>query len=161
MISFFEIEKAGGVSILRCLAGRLCALATVVLAAQIVTSFLSMYIYVGRWGGVVGMTVPEFFADSTVRLLRIDFCAALPIILFYIGLTYLIGAVFHSGLIATFGGLGYVVANHIFSMMYQYSSYQTYFGYFSPRPLKLTNYFFNLDTTDGRIVERYRRCVAW
>lgn len=149
---FFEIEKAGGVSILRYLTGRLCALATVVLAVQIITSFLSIYIYVGRWGGVVGMTTPEFLADSAVRLLRFDLCAAMPIILFYVGLTYLIGAVFHSGWIATFGGLGYVVANYIFAMLYQYRrAYQTYFGYFSPRPLKLTNYFFNLGTTDGAL----------
>ena len=146
---FFEIEKAGGISILRHFTGRLCALAAVVLAVQIIASFLSMYIYVGRWGGVVGMTTVEFLVDSTVRLLRIDLCVALPIILFYVGLTFLIGAVFHSGLFATFGGLGYVVANYIFAMLYQYRSYETYFGYFSPRPLKLTNYFFNLDTADG------------
>lgn len=148
---FFEIEKAGGVSILHYLTGRLCALATVVLAVQIVTGFLSMYIYVGRWGGVVGMTVPAFFADSTVRLLRMDLCVALPIILFYVGLTYLLGALFHSGLIASFGGLGYVAANYIFSMLYRYRAFRTYFGYFSPRPLKLTSYFFNLDTTDSAL----------
>lgn len=146
---FFEIEKAGGVSILRYLTGRLSALATVVFVAQIITSFLGMYIYVERWGGVVGMTVPEFLADSTVRLMYFDICVALPIILFYIGLTYLSGAVFHSGLIASFGGGGYIVTNYIFAMLYQYRAFQTYFGYFSPHPSKLMDFFFNLDTTDG------------
>lgn len=146
--NFFEIEKSGGAGMLCYLAGRVCALAAVVFAVQAVVSFLSMYIYVGRWGGVADMTAGKFFLDSTVRLLRLEICVALPNILFYLGLTYLLGTIFHSGTASAVCGLGVAAADYVFSLMYRNHDFPTYFGYFSPRPDKLAMYFFFMDTPD-------------
>ncbi len=145
---FFEIEKSGGAGMLCYLAGRVCALAAVVFAVQAAVSFLSMYIYVGRWGGVADMTVGEFFLDSTVRLLRLEICVALPNILFYLGLTYLLGTIFHSGTASAVCGLGIAAADYVFSLIYRNRDFPIYFGYFSPKPDKLAMYFFFMDTPD-------------
>lgn len=137
---FFEIEKAAGINPAGYLFGRFSVIAFTTAAAQWVISFLCISVFVVRKGGVYGLTAWQSCLDSAWRLFSIDLCAALPMILFYLGLTYLLGALLRSGIAAAVGGLGCSVANYAFTILYQYRAFQTYFDYVSPPPKMLLRY---------------------
>lgn len=137
---FYEIEKAAGVKPSNYLFGRLCVIAMTTAVVQWVVGFLSISVFVFRKGGIYGLTTWQYCLDSVWRLLRIGFFVAFPMILFYMGLTYLLGTLFRSGMAAAVGGLGCSVANFSFTMLYQYRAFQTYFHYVSPPPKMLLQY---------------------
>lgn len=137
---FFEVEKAAGVKPANYLFGRLSVIAIAAVAVQWVISFLCVFVFVIRKGGVYGLSVWQYCSDSAWRLFRVDIFVAFPMILFYLGLTYLLGIVFRSGIAAALGGLGLSVANFSFTILYQYRSFQTFFNYFAPPPKMLLRY---------------------
>lgn len=164
---FFEIEKAAGVKPSSYLLGRLCAVVVVSFVVQWVFSILCMVLYVSRWGGVYGLSVEQFIIDCALRQFRIAFCAALSLILMFAGLTYLFGAIFHSGVVAAVGGLGLTVGNFVFTFLYQYRAFASYFDYFSPAPKKLLRYvvFYNVPEQSmqrmGATMGTALFCAAW
>ncbi len=106
--SFFEIERAGGVKPGQYFGGRLAALASVNMAVALTASFWGVHWYYFTRGGIFGMSLWRYWTDSTVRILRIFFFAAVPVILLYIGLTYLVGSLAGSGLWGAVAGIGCV-----------------------------------------------------
>ena len=150
---FYEIEKAASVKSFQYMLGRVCAILSVLLIVQAVFADVLLHIYVASWGGVEGMTAGTYLVNSTLRLLMLVFGLSLPCMLFYVGLTYMIGALFHSGIVAAFGGFGYVIlyrALLIFKAYLVYTKDNTtvkfYFEYLSHIPDKLSNYLFRLGT---------------
>lgn len=145
--SFFEIEKAAGVKSGRYLFGRLCGIVSLTAAVTFVWGLLLLHVQVISWGGVVGMSPGTYLLDSTFRMLRTTISGALPCVLFFVGLTYLLGALFKSGLAAAIGGFGYVAAAYLMfyfknTLIYQkgYRWALDYFAYFTHVPEKLQYY---------------------
>ena len=143
---FFEIEKSAGVRSACYLWGRLAAFTSVSTVLLLVMHHLRLHLYVFTRGGVDGISFGEYFADSFVRILRIDLFVALPCILFYIGLTYFVGAIFKNGIPAAIVSMGYVVAFYAGSFVLRHVIAPKYFDYFSPVPNKLRAYFHYYDT---------------
>lgn len=164
---FFEIEKAAGVRPTRYLLGRLCVVVSISLTAQWMFSVLCMVLFASRWSGVYGLSKWQFIVDCALRQFRVAFCAALPLVLVFAGLTYLLGAIFHSGFVAAIGGLGLTVGNFVFTFLYQYRAFATYFDSFSPVPKKLLRYvvFYNVPEQSmrrmGATLGTALFCVAW
>lgn len=154
--SFFEIEKAAGIKSGRYLFGRLCGIVSLIAAVTYVWGLFLLHVYVISWGGVVGMPPGTYLLDSTFRLLRMTVSGALPCMLFFVGLTYLLGTLFKSGLAAALGGFGYVAGAYLMfyfknTLIYQkgYRWALDYFAYFTHVPEKLQYYLliFHIDGT--------------
>ncbi len=142
---FYEIEKAGGIKSSCYVLGRISALLTINGLLSFIISFLGMHLYVFTRGGVSGMELWDYIVESAVRLLRIDIFRILPCILFYICLTYLIGALFKNKIFAAIGGMGFAVycyANSLFTV----NKAGLFIEYLSPDPMKLSTYFHYYDT---------------
>lgn len=101
--SFFEIEKAGGVSAGTYFLGRLAAILTVNIAAGLfVTLFHShLYCYTRHIASDLAMPMGNFLLETTVRVIRLYFLGMLPGILFYLGITYMAGSLLKSGFFGT------------------------------------------------------------
>lgn len=152
--SFFEIEKAAGIRLGWYLFGRLCGIASLLFAVTFVWGVFLLHVQVIDWGGVVRMPLGTYLLDSTFRMLRVTVFGALPCVLFFVGLTYLFGTLFKSGLVAVIGGFGYVLGAYLLLMFkivlvfgkgYQWAL--DYFAYFYHAPEKLGDYllFFRFD----------------
>lgn len=143
---FFEIEKSAGIRSACYLWGRIAAFTSVSTVLLLAMHHLRLHLYVFTRGGVDGISFGEYFADSFIRILRIDLFVALPCILFYIGLTYFLGAIFKNGIPAAIVSMGYVVAFYAGSFVLRHVIAPKYFDYFSPVPNKLRAYFHYYDT---------------
>lgn len=106
---FFEIERAGGVKPSQYFFGRLSAIVSINIIVSAVSAFAAFHWYVFSRGGVEGMALREYLSDSTVRFLRVYCFCAIPAILTYIGVTYLISSLFKNGLVGTIGGASYAL----------------------------------------------------
>lgn len=144
--NFYEIEKAAGTKPTRYLIGRLAALVTVNLIVAVVMAYFFLHLYVITRGGVAGLDVWAYIADSTVRMMRHLIFRVLPCILFYIGFTYCIGSLFRSGIAAALCSIGYVVFYVVTSFMLRHRMGAFYFDYLSPTPRKLTMYLQRYDS---------------
>lgn len=156
---FYEIENAAGVKPLQYLIGRICAILSILLVIQAVSADVLLHIYVASRGGVEGMTVGVYLVDSTLRLLMLVFGLSLPCMLFYVGLTYMLGALFRSGIIGAFGGIGYVVLYRAFLNFKVYLIYMKnntvvkfYFEYLCHVPDKLNNYLYCFGREDEEMM---------
>lgn len=156
---FYEIEKAAGVKPAEYLAGRLCAVVSVQTAIVLLWSTLLLHAYVIGCGGVDGMSLGAYLIDSAVRICRWTIAASLPCILVCVGLTYFIGALFRSGLVASIGGLGYVIFHNAMMLYYVplvltkgFKPAKIYFHYLSYRPNKLIEYLFTVESGGGGIL---------
>lgn len=139
---FYEIEKAAGAKPLQYLFGRLCAIVTVTFAVQWVLSLGVLQLCVLPQGGVEGLSPLQYVGESLFRLTRINLCTALPHILFYVGLTYLLGTLFRNGIVAASGGFISAIAFFVIYTMYRHEMWaETYISYLSPMPVKLRSYF--------------------
>lgn len=153
---FFEIEKAANVRPVQYLLGRMCAILSILLVVQMFSADVLLHIYVAGWGGVDGLPLGTYLLDSTIRLLRMVFGLALPCMLFYVSLTYMVGALFHSGLIGALGGFGCVILyrvlliNKVMWLMRGNALAELYFGYLCHIPDKLQRYLFYFDVEDGQ-----------
>ncbi len=97
---FFEIEKAGGMRPTVYLLSRIAALTALGFALMLIASFAYVHGYVITRGGVVDMGIWEYIADSTVRTLRMCVFKGFPCTVFFIGVTYCVGAIFKNGIAA-------------------------------------------------------------
>lgn len=97
---FFEIEKAGGMRPSVYLLSRIAALTALGFALMLISSFAYVHGYVITRGGVVDMGIWEYIADSTVRVLRMCVFKGFPCTVFFIGVTYCVGAIFKNGIAA-------------------------------------------------------------
>ena len=143
---FIEIEKAANLKPTHYLLGRLLALVSINFIALLLTNLLCMYWYVFSRGGVESLTTWETLTDIFVRTLRIDLFIGMPCLIFYIGITYLIGTIFKSGIPAAVVSLAYVIGFYAGNLMFRYKISEEYFDYFSPIPRKLRYYFHYYDT---------------
>ena len=144
--SFFEIEKAAGISPFRYLAGRLTALALLNFLVLVFMNMLCLHYYVFTRGGVDGMSISSYLWESTVRLLRVDLFVGLPSLLFYIGLTYCVGTLFKNGIPAAVVSMGYTIMFYASYLMFRRRIAAVFFEYLSPIPKKLRGFFQWFDT---------------
>ena len=143
---FFEIEKAANVRPTSYLYGRLSALISVNFAVLIFSNLLFMYWYLYTCGGVEGMTMWEMISETFIRVLRVDIFVGMPSLIFYIGLTYFVGAIFKNGIPAAIVGMGYAIGFYAGYITLRFRIAEEYFSYFSPIPQKLRRFFHYYDT---------------
>ncbi len=143
---FFEIEKSAGAKPSLYAIGRTAALTTVNGIALVIAHCGCFYLYIYTRNGVDGMTWYQILSDSFIRILRVDLFVALPCILFYIGIAYLIGNLFKSGVAATVLSSSYAMGYFLINLIFRHRIGETYFNYFSPVPKKLRQYFHFYDT---------------
>ena len=139
--SFFEIEKASGISVARYILGRLFALITVGFVIMFAMNLLLIHWYVFSRGGVHDMGVAEYLFDSLIRVFMLDISVALPGIIFYVTLTYLIGSLFKNGIVAAVVSVSYALCYYASFLIFWSKLPTVIFNYFSPTPLKLRRFF--------------------
>lgn len=151
--SFYEIEKAAGAKPACYLAGRLCAILSVQMALVLGWGGLLLHAHVIGWGGVENLSLGAYLVNSTVQMLRYTFACVLPCMGFYIGLTYMVGTLAKSGLIASFGGFGYVILYRVLRMfrvelvyVKGYRAAILYYEYLCHMPEKLFYYLLYYET---------------
>ncbi len=143
---FFEIEKAANIKPFAYLSGRLSALVTVNFVVLLLSNLLCMYLYLYTRGGVEGLTAWEVISETFVRVLRVDIFVGMPSLIFYIGLTFFVGAIFKNGIPAAVIGMGYAISFYAANLVLRFRIAEEYFHYFSPVPQKLRQYFHYYDT---------------
>ena len=164
---FYEIEKAGGVKPITYFTGRLCAIISVNFVVLTLNSYFAVYYYcLSR--GLSGLTVNELIYDSIVRIFRLIITCELPILLFYIGLSYMVTAVLKNGRLGVIVGSIYVVAMYVLKNNITYvMGANTFSKYFWP--LKSTAYqYVNFYDTEyihpmlyGYMTEPVREITTW
>lgn len=143
---FFEIEKAAGIRPMVYLSARISALTALNFAVTVVGNCLAFYLYVYTRGGIEGMSVWECLADTLPRLLRNCLLMGLPCVLFYICLTYCVGALFKNGLPGAIAGLSYVIFGYVHDL-YNVANAGVFMEYIRPNaPEKLFRYLYYYDT---------------
>ena len=149
---FYEIEKAGGIKTSQYLFGRLAALVTVQLIFLLISSFSSVDYYYFSRGGLAEFSTMEYFADSTVRILLMVFCALLPGMVFFTMFTYVVGSLFKNGFAGGVIGLGYALFEYMTSSTLRMRMPQIYHDYFRPTAPKLYNWwgFWNTEWFDKK-----------
>jgi len=144
--NFYEIEKAAGTKPTQYLFARFSALVTVNFIVAVVVAFIILHLYVITRGGVAGLDVWTYIADSTVRMMRHLIFRVMPALIFYIGFTYCVGSLFRSGIVAALCSIGYVVCVAVTNLMLRFRIDPFYFDYLSPNPNKLGHYLFRYDS---------------
>lgn len=130
---FFEIEKAGGIKPSTYFFGRITALITVNLAVALIISFAGSLTYYYIRGGYAGFTAfGSFLADFSARFFRIYIIAAVPVILLYMGLTYMVGSLFKNGFPGVVMGLGTVLLTYVFNRQLRFRMPEVYNKYMNP-----------------------------
>lgn len=169
---FFEIEKAAGAKPIGYIAGRLSAIITLQIAVVFLWGSFLLHAYVIGWGGVDELSFWAYLLNSTVQMLRWTLACVLPCMLFYVGLTYVIGTISQSGLVAAFGGFGYVILYMIMLMFQVKLTYIKgnkaailYYDYLCHIPGKLKNYLFFYEVksmwADDTSLGKAALCVAF
>lgn len=143
---FFEIEKAANIRPSAYLWGRIAALTAVNGLTLLLWGFLAFQFYIVTRGGVEGLTLTEYVADMLPRFVRTYLFVALPPILFYIGVTYLIGSASKSGVASAVSGIGYAIFFFVAYLMFRGRIADVYFDYLSPIPYNLRRYFHYYDS---------------
>lgn len=164
---FYEIEKAGNVSPLTYFTGRLSAIISVNFVMLTVTSYFAVYSYcVTR--GLDGLTVNEIISDSVIRISRLIVTCELPILLFYIGLTYMVTAILKNGRLGVIVGCVYALVMFALRTDLSYvMGINTFSKYFWPFKINAYQYlnFYDTDYIDpmiyGYMVEPVREIVTW
>ncbi len=156
---FYEIEKAAGMKTAPYLLGRLCGIISVVLVVQLVLADILLHIYVIGWGGVEGLSLGAYLLDSTLRLISLTLAMSLPCVLFYVGLTYMVGTLFKNGVVGAIGGFVYVIlyrALLVFKTELVYNKENAlaklYFEYICHIPDKLSSYVYAVGREDREMM---------
>lgn len=144
--NFYEIEKCVGIKASTYLLGRITALVTVDFTLTIIASFTAFHTYYFTRGGVSFMGIQYYIIDSSIRLIRYIVFIAFPIVLFYIGVTYLLGCVFRSGLYSSIISIGYAVFVTVQRTVLRFAVPDVYADYLAPRPQMLGDYLYWYDT---------------
>lgn len=142
---FYEVEKAAGIKPFTYCIARIAALLTINAIVSILSSFLVIHLYVITRGGVFGMGLFDYVAESTLRILRTDIMRVLPCILFYICLTYLLGTLFKNNVVASTGGMAYAIFCYAHSY-FNITKDGFFIDFIVPNPSKLQNYLHYYDT---------------
>lgn len=98
---FFEIEKASGIKPSVYLLSRITALISLGYLVLVIASMVSVHVYVATRGGVDGVGLWDYITDSTVRILWLTFFKGLPCTIFFICVTYAVGALAKNSIAAT------------------------------------------------------------
>lgn len=137
---FFEVEKAMNVKPSQYLAGRICGLVAVNLTTVAVFGFIRQNINVYLRGGFRDMPMGKYLLTSSYYLLRLDLLFCLPSLLYYIGIVYLIGALFRGGKAAAIGGFVHVILYYCYHRQFRWKYTPKYFNYFCPIPEHLNHF---------------------
>lgn len=153
--NFYEIEKAAGMKPRQYLFGRFAALVTLNFIVAVVFSFFFLHLYVFTRGGVSELDLWTYLTDSAVRLMRHVIFRAMPAVLFYIGLTYCVGSLFRSGILASVCSVGYIILYYTTNYMLRNRVNPLYFDYLSPSPKKLLYYlhYYDSELFEGVLVQ--------
>ena len=144
---FFEIEKAAGVKPSCYLFGRLSALISVNFGLLLLVHTVTFQWYVLSRGGVAGMAFWDYAWEGLVRTARIDLLMGLPCVVFFVGLTYMIGSLFKNGLPAAIMGMAYGIFCMLVGKLYTAGAFVTFFqDYLRPEPMKMFWYLYYYDT---------------
>ncbi len=154
---FYEIEKAAGMKTAPYLLGRLCGIVSILLVVQLVLADILLHIYVIGCGGVEGLSLGAYLLDSTLRLISLTLAMSLPCVLFFVGLTYMVGTLFKSGVVGALAGFGYIIvfmALLFFKVtlvkMHNIKAAEVYYSYFSHIPDKLGHFCHAVGREDGQ-----------
>ena len=137
---FFEIEKAAGMKPSAYVYGRFVSLTVINTAFHFILLNLCLFSYVITRSGVDGMTALNTFTDGFVRNIFLELIMAVPSILIYLCVTYIIGAVFHNGIAAAVGGIAYALFNMVLNNFFGWSGGEIIAvirDYLSPVPKKV------------------------
>lgn len=152
---FYEIEKAYNMKPIRYLFGRILSLVTVNGIFVTTLSFLFVHLNVFFHGGVEGLGMWSYLADSFIRIMRVNLLLCIPSLTAFIAVTYMIGALFKSGFAAMITSSAYVIAFyfvHLTLHMKWQPVYQIYFRYFDLMPRALRLYAAMADTSYFELV---------
>ena len=144
---FFEIEKAAGVKPSCYLFGRLAALISINFGLLLLVHTVTFQWYVLSRGGVAGMAFWDYAWEGLVRTARIDLLMGLPCVVFFVGLTYMIGSLFKNGLPAAIMCMAYGIFCMLVGKLYTAGAFVTFFqDYLRPEPMKMFWYLYYYDT---------------
>lgn len=146
--NFYEIEKAAGAKPSRYLLARLTALATLLVSLGAFFSLVNFHVYIFTRGGVPSMDLLTYITDSTFRVLRTYLFVSVPTVLFYIGFTYCVGALFRNGIAAAVVSIGYVLINTLMSRFLRFRITPLWKDYLFTSPHKLAGYFDSINRAD-------------
>ena len=147
---FYEIEKAYNMKPIRYLLGRILSLVTVNGILVTALSFVFIHLNVFFHGGVEGLGLWGYLADSFIRIMRVNLLLCIPSLTAFIAVTYMVGALFKSGFAAIITSSAYVIAFyfiHLTLHMKWQPVYQIYFRYFDLMPRALRLYAAMADTS--------------
>lgn len=158
--NFFEIERSGGIRSVSYFFGRILAILTVLLSITLLFSFFSVNYYFFTRGGISNFTerpddfveawplrtLWDYIVDSTKVILRLVFCAQLPVIILFTSATYAIGVLFESGILAGIGGSIGVVLAYLGAMRYQWAFDSVIYKFFLPAKIGPYLYLSRYDT---------------
>lgn len=114
----YEIEKSSGAKPSAYVYGRFASLIAVNTANHFLLIMISVFSYVVTRGGVDGMSLPAAFSDLFVRAFFQELIVGIPSILIYVSVTYLIAALFKSGVAASIGGLLFALFYIVFGKLF-------------------------------------------
>ncbi len=132
--NFFEIEKSSGVKASRYFLGRFTALITVNSAVCILGGFTGLHTFFFSRGGPPDFfnSLWEYFSDSAVRVLRVFFCVQILEILFFIGITYMVGNLLKSSFAGGVAGFAYVLFTYLTLTTLSPRMPEAYLNYLTP-----------------------------
>lgn len=149
--NFYEIEKSRGVKTSEYFLGRLAAILTVNIPVAFGVGFIAYNYYILSRGGYPELTLGEYFADSTVRLLRVFVCAVIPGLLTFIAFTYFIGSLLKSGFVGALAGISYVLVHCLFGAGLRFDLPEIFKNFMIPTNLPLYQHWTFWDT--GNLLE--------
>ena len=144
--NFYEIEKASGLKPSTYILGRLSAILTVNFALAVILTFIQFYSFFLFRSPMTIMGTMYFITDSFVRLIRCVIFMLLPPIMLYVGLSYVLGCTFRSGIVASIGSIAYMIVCRLLQTIFVWSVPKVYRDYFSPVPYKLMDYLYYYDS---------------
>jgi len=158
--NFFEIERAGGVKSASYLFGRLSGILTVLLTIILVFSFFSVNYYFFTRGGVENFTrtpdnfveawelhsLKDYIFDSIDVILRLVLLCQFPVVILFTTVTYAIGVLFESGILAGIGGSIGVVVGYLGAIKYQWLNESVVYRFFLPAKIGPYLYLSRYDT---------------
>lgn len=145
----FEIEKSSGIKPSAYVYGRFASLIAVNTANHFLLILISVFSYVVTRGGVDGMNLPAAFGDLFVRAFFQELIIGIPSVLIYVSVTYLIAALFKSGVAASIGGLLFALFYIVFGKLFVWSGGPIIAfirEHLTPIPLKVFDYMYYFRT---------------
>lgn len=144
--NFFEIERSAGVKVSSYFFGRLCAITTVNFSCCLIGGLVSFHSYFLSRQIPSFMTALEYFADSTVRILRVFVCAEVITVLFFTCLTFMVAALTKSTMVGGIIGMSSVLFMYVSGSSLKSNLPKIYHDYMKPHSLDHYAYWGFYDT---------------